>query len=135
MSVSRHPTPITAKRPPNTLTKIRAMLLECQDLHFEALAEWLYAQGYLAGAAEADDRETAIETRVFERMTRCACACCRLNLPELLEADRHDHAERYAGHALAAVRLDAGAAYIRGSSTRVEAGRTRILAAARGEGA
>ena len=53
---------------------------------------------------------------------------CRLNLPQLLEADAHDRAERYDGHAVAAVRLEQGAEFVRGVSTRIEAGRFVLFA-------
>jgi hypothetical protein len=112
------------KRP----TTLKNVFNDLQDWLFEALAELGFARDRLVLASRYDDQETVIERLVFARMQRCACACCRANLPQLLEADRYDQQQRYDGHEAAAARLEPGTEYVRGVSTRIEAGRFVLFA-------
>lgn len=114
------------------VSALTSLYLGLQDLAFEALAELLFARGYLVKAAEHDDRESAYERLGFAELERLGAAGLAATTYFQL-ADEEDHKERFEGHAIAARRIEAGAGYMRTSSTQIEAGRVLVLGA-RGEG-
>lgn len=119
-------TPIVPPSLPKT-SSVRSLLNGLQDRFFDTLAEFTYGRDRLELAGISDDKESLIERRVFGRMKRCGCGCCRLNLPELLTADAFDHEERADGWEPAARRFEAAAAYVRVGSTAVESARAAVV--------
>lgn len=109
--------------PASTEATFKRIFCTVQDTLFGALAELLHGRDRLDLAAQYDDQESAIEQTVFADMRRCGCRCCGRHLPRLLQADKFDHSERFDGHALVAVRIDATAGELRLASGAVERGR------------
>lgn len=125
---------------PRTVTSLRVVsapsrgvspagrfFLRLQDGLFNGLAEWLAGKGYIARAAEHDDLESAYERRGFAILAECRCGKGQEGAVWFRKADEEDHKERFEGWAIAAARYDEGAAFIRGVSTRVEAGRVAVF--------
>lgn len=121
-----------AVQPRSGVSALLSLFLDLQDYTFEALAELRYGLDRLRKAGWYDDQETAIEQGVFRAMQACGCPCCRVHLPRLLRADHFDRQERTDGYEPAVVRIDNGAAYIRGASTQIEAGRAQLAGYRRG---
>lgn len=103
-----------------TTTGQRARTLTEQDLTFEALGANVAAEHDLEMAGRFDDRQRAIQRPVFVAMSRCGCACCRVNLPVLLRANEYDRAERQQGWQEAGREWREAAGHLRILSTSVD---------------